>query len=67
MYPSDYKILNEEASSCLGGEDLRGLKVTDSESNLTVGDTIIGRESGPFLGKVEFIFSKCITCPSEFT
>ena len=47
-----YKTLNETTSSCVGGNDLLGLKITEKDANVAVGDVIVGRESGPFLGKV---------------
>ena len=47
-----YKTLNETTSSCLGGDNLLGLKVMENDANITVGDIIVGRESGSFLGKV---------------
>jgi hypothetical protein len=40
----------------LGGDDLLGLKITGKDANVAVGDVIVGRESGPFLGKVNKIF-----------
>jgi hypothetical protein len=36
----------------LGGDNLLGLKITEKDANVTTGDTIVGRESGSFLGKV---------------
>jgi hypothetical protein len=36
----------------VGGDDLLGLKITEKDANVAVGDVIVGRESGPFLGKV---------------
>ena len=47
--------MNEPTTSCLGGDDLLGLKITENDANVTVGDTVVGRESGSFLGKVSII------------
>ena len=47
-----YKTLNETTSSCLGGDNLLGLKIMENDANVAVGDIIVGRESGSFLGKV---------------
>ncbi|XP_028399971.1 uncharacterized protein LOC114523292 [Dendronephthya gigantea] len=47
-----YKILEESTSSCLGGDDLLGLKIAENVGNVTIGDIIVGRESGAFFGKV---------------
>ncbi|XP_028400060.1 uncharacterized protein LOC114523362 [Dendronephthya gigantea] len=47
-----YKTLNKATSSCLGGDDLLGLKITEHDTNVTVGDIIVGRDSGSFFGKV---------------
>ena len=52
MHTCSYKTLNETTSSCLGGDDLLGLKIVEKDANVAVGDVIVGRESGSFLGKV---------------
>ena len=39
----------------MGGDDLLGLKITEKDANITVGDIVVGRESGSFLGKVSTI------------
>ncbi len=52
IYLCRYKTLNETTSSCLGGDNLLGLKIMEKDANVTVGDIIVGRESGSFLGKV---------------
>ena len=49
-----YKTLNETTSSCLGGDRLLGLKITEKDADVAVGDVIVGRESGSFLGKVNY-------------
>ena len=55
VYCCRYKTLNETTTSCLGGDDLLGLKITEKDANVTVGDIVVGRESGSFLGKVSII------------
>ena len=52
LHTTSYKTLNETTTECLGGDDLLGLKITEKDANVAVGDVIVGRESGPFLGKV---------------
>ncbi|XP_028418435.1 uncharacterized protein LOC114543780 isoform X2 [Dendronephthya gigantea] len=47
-----FKTLGESTSSCLGGDDLLGLKITGNDANVTVRDIIVGRTSGAFFGKV---------------
>ena len=65
-YVSRYRTLEETTSSCLGGDNLLGLKITEKDANVTVGDVIVGRKSGAFLGKVSIKYQSLTLSTSEF-
>ena len=50
----NYTVLHDKGSCCFGGDDLLGLYLVDgdTEVDVTVGDTVVGRKSRSFLGKV---------------
>ena len=49
---SEFKNMDEKGSSCLGGDNLSGLKVVNEEVNIATGEIVVGRSSSSFLGKV---------------